>query len=431
MINIVVHYIGTLTAILALVIIYNLINERKKLKPKDFLVIMVISLFALVNTLTNFTMSKVLVYYILYIITLRLIYKDELKKLFIGGLICYAIVLFAEIICARFIHLVAITNAEELLEVPLYKLLISTLTIFVSLAFVYIEKIHKFLRKIIDILVSRDFIIVMILIGLVILSLSFITFKNALNFTSLTYFILNIILFIIIIFAFFINVMTLHKTNKLEEREEILLNFMKKNEYLIDKDRINKHELLNDLLVLKSFKDKNSNECVEWLDTLIENHKSGNSNMVKNIYKLPTGLKCVIYYKMHQMEQEEIKLVTNISSNTISKLDKIGGKIFTKICKVLGILLDNAIEASKICDKKIISVDIYDKENVIFIEIINTADVKNINLKKINEKNYSSKGVNRGYGLYIVKRIINNSSNFELEQKIENQTFVSIFKIKN
>ena len=71
----------------------------------------------------------------------------------------------------------------------------------------------------------------------------------------------------------------------------------------------------------------------------------------------------------------------------------------------------------------------YENKDNISIEIINTATIKEIDLSRINEKNYSSKGKNRGYGLYLVNRMINSTNKLELEQKILNNTFVSILKI--
>lgn len=425
-----IHYISTLIGLLFMIEMFNILTIRKKIPFKDIVLIFIISFLSLLNTLTNYTISRILVFYLLYVITIKLIFKEDWKRVIIGGLICYIIILFMEIICARFVNLVSISNAEELDNNSLFKLLISTLTMLTSLIIIYIKKIRYFLRKSLNVLVNSDFFIVLIIVGLIVLFLSFITFKNALNFTSVTYFILNMALFLLILGAFLISVVNLYNRNKLEKREEILLNFMKKNEYVIDRDRMIRHDMLNDLLVLKSFENKNSKECLDWLDTLIKNHKSASPNMIKNIHKLPSGLKGIIYYKIYDMEKEKIKVITNISSLAIEKLDKTNGKDFTKICKVLGILLDNSIEAAKESVKKIISIDIYDRKESTYLEIVNTANFKDVDIKKINEKHYSSKGKNRGYGLYVVNKIINSSENITLDQKVDKDTFTTILKIQ-
>ena len=68
-------------------------------------------------------------------------------------------------------------------------------------------------------------------------------------------------------------------------------------------------------------------------------------------------------------------------------------------------------------------------DEVIKITITNTTDVSKININKINEKNYSSKGKNRGYGLYLVNKIVSSSENLEINQEILKNKFKTILSI--
>ena len=55
----------------------------------------------------------------------------------------------------------------------------------------------------------------------------------------------------------------------------------------------------------------------------------------------------------------------------------------------------------------------------------------NIDLDRITEKGESSKGSNRGYGLFIASKLIREKDDIDLEQHIDNNKFISILTIKN
>ena len=426
----IIHYLSSVIGLLVMVKMYNIIEDNKKINIKNISFILFMSIFSTINTLNNYTFSKILIFYLLLLVTLKFIFDQDFKSIIIKALIVYIIIMFVETICSILLLALPFSNALELNNSSIYKFLISTLIMLISCLVLYIKKIRKFIKKISKILINKNAFHIIIVLIMILLFLSTITFKNALNFRSITHFIINIFLFIIIIFAYSISVINMYKRNKAEEKEEILLTFIKKYEFIVDKDRINRHEMLNNLLVLKSFENKSSKEYLTLIDNFIKEYKSTTSNILKNLHKLPSGLKGIIYYKLYDMEKEGIKTFIKISSKSVSKLDKMEVNIYSKICKIVGILLDNAIEGTKICKNKNISIDMYENKNSIFIEIINTANIKNIDLNKINEKNYSSKGKNRGYGLYLVNKMVNSSSELELEQKLINNSFVSILKIK-
>lgn len=91
--------------------------------------------------------------------------------------------------------------------------------------------------------------------------------------------------------------------------------------------------------------------------------------------------------------------------------------------KILGILLDNAIEAAKECEIKKIIASFREsrKNNVQIITIENTYVDKNIDTEKIFEKNYSRKKSHSGIGLWEVKQIVNRNHNIVLNTyKTEN-----------
>lgn len=84
--------------------------------------------------------------------------------------------------------------------------------------------------------------------------------------------------------------------------------------------------------------------------------------------------------------------------------------------RILGILLDNAIEASKECDEKIINItfrtDTKNNKQLIIIE--NTYKNKDVDTKNIFEKGISGKQNHSGLGLWEVQNIIKKNNNVNL-----------------
>jgi two-component system sensor histidine kinase AgrC len=94
-------------------------------------------------------------------------------------------------------------------------------------------------------------------------------------------------------------------------------------------------------------------------------------------------------------------------------------------CKVLGILLDNAIEAAEETRDKIVNVIIKEnlRKSIQTITIENTYNNKSIDLNKIYEKGFSTKKRNSGIGLWEVKNIINKTTNAKINTTKDKKYF--------
>jgi two-component system sensor histidine kinase AgrC len=94
-------------------------------------------------------------------------------------------------------------------------------------------------------------------------------------------------------------------------------------------------------------------------------------------------------------------------------------------CKVLGILLDNAIEAAEETRDKVVNVIVKEnpRKNIQSITIENTYNNKSIDLNKIYEKGFSTKKRNSGIGLWEVKNIINKTTNAKINTTKDKKYF--------
>lgn len=123
----------------------------------------------------------------------------------------------------------------------------------------------------------------------------------------------------------------------------------------------------------------------------------------------------VLATKYHKADEigVQINLGIFIDLNEIEKHMKI-----YEFTRILGILLDNAIEAASECENKIIHVSFRKEQNRrrLLVIIDNTYKNKDINVDKIYEKDFStkSKETNSGLGLWEVRQILKKNNNLNL-----------------
>ena len=122
----------------------------------------------------------------------------------------------------------------------------------------------------------------------------------------------------------------------------------------------------------------------------------------------------------------------SIQFDLFMDLSTLHMKIY-EFCKVLGILLDNAIEASSECPEKIIHVkmrvdsSMQQPRQLLIIE--NTYADKDVNLEKIFEKSFSTKPHNTGLGLWEIRKILRRHNNLNLYTTKNEQFFIQQLEI--
>lgn len=123
------------------------------------------------------------------------------------------------------------------------------------------------------------------------------------------------------------------------------------------------------------------------------------------------GIYNLLTSKYHEAESKDIKM----NMTFLLDLNTLKMKIY-EFARILGILLDNAIEASSECDEKIINITFRNdsKNNRQLITIENTYQNKNLDTEKIFEKGVSGKENHTGLGLWEVRKIIKKNSNANL-----------------
>ena len=123
------------------------------------------------------------------------------------------------------------------------------------------------------------------------------------------------------------------------------------------------------------------------------------------------GIYSLLSSKYHKADKKNIKI--NLEYFVNLNDFKIRTYEFSRI---LGILLDNAIEASSECDEKIINIIFRNEEknhrHIVIVE--NTYSNKDVDTEEIFKKGVSGKENHTGLGLWEVRQYINKSNNLNL-----------------
>lgn len=307
---------------------------------------------------------------------------------------------------------------ESLMNIPIYRF-VSTLTIYLILYLIY--KLIKYIKFNInlDILSKKNKIlfIVSAILGLCVIG----TQLYLISYYSDS---LPVIITLVSIFGLasylFLSLYSMLNVTKLELTTRDLEVQHWHNKELQDMHenlRIFKHDFNNIIQSIGGYLDRDDmNGLRKYYKGLLEDCKiivnlaALDPNVINSpaIYNILSSK----YYKANEND-----IVMNIESflNLTEIEDNM--KIY-EFVRMFGILLDNAIEAAKECDKK--EINVYFRKELnrhrLLVIVENTYKNKDVNIDKIFEKNYTSKGdkENHGLGLYEVRKILSRNNNLNL-----------------
>ncbi len=196
------------------------------------------------------------------------------------------------------------------------------------------------------------------------------------------------------------------------------LEYYKNIEDLLTKYKSRIHEIKNQLIIIKSLV-KDNEELTNYI-SLILNEKNANEwHWLTDLKNIPIpGLKGLINYKILKMQEQNITTEIYVGDNINLLNDKsFSPKDKKDLYTIIGIITDNALEAALESQDKMIAIHIYLENNQLIFLIANT--YKFIELNHIHEKGYSTKGKNRGMGLYLVDDTINKNAKITKDTDIK------------
>lgn len=237
----------------------------------------------------------------------------------------------------------------------------------------------------------------------------------------------NYMLFLLAIFSLII-LKLIFNISEIEKKYNKIIKYVIEYEKIIDDQGERNHEYNNQLMILKGYIN-NKKKLEEYLNTIINDHKLGQNYEIRQLSHFPNGgLKEMLYYKFSEIKDNKIKYYLYVCNDASELLEKLNVNLYRDITKVFGVLIDNAIDASLESEDKEFSLDFSKDKKQIIITISNTYN-KDIDIKKIGKKGFSSKGKGHGFGLKLVKDIIKRNKNLELVSDYDDKYFIQTFLI--
>lgn len=405
-------------------------DERKTSKLKCLLSILTVSLSVFV---VNMFITKSLKFILIYIIMCLFFYynfgeKNKIIALFVRTLIIYVVMIISDVFSS--IILMQFDFSSMMNKINYLKAL-GTLLNSVSMFILFnLDKLVIIIKKILTIIVSSKNSVVFTFCFLTFIAIIIIDCFHK-DYATISTFLLSSVILIFLIFLIAILLYQYFKRKTAEDEKQQLQALMHEYENVLNQTSENRHEMLNDLLILRSIADKNSSEFTRTLDGIIRQYDTKKFKKYTSLAKLPTGVKGMIYYKIAFINENEINFDTVVNGVDYAKFEGMDKDLYYKVCKILGILMDNAIDACVDSDKKKLVVSVYTENEDLCVEIDNSYSGI-VDKDGIKKKGYTTKGKNHGHGLTILNRIIDETEELEFEQSIndKDKLFTSILKIK-
>lgn len=429
-VGLIVVYLGVLINTIVFLKCYAKFENVLRIKSK-FLKYSIVFMFSLLIFLIDLKVNvkiKIPVIYFFLIIIFKLIFKDKTFDTFLKTFLVYAVLIMCDFLISIILIVLPSFQVSKdwllLIFKGIYTIVVS-LIVFKIFEFDKFNLMFKRMTNIFNEKVNYFLFTILFLSFLGFYIISYYNFfrKSAENFMfSFVLFCIFMILLVLLISEFF-------KIKTKDEEQKQLLKIMGDYEIILDKTRENRHEMINNLLVLKGEKNKNSRRYNDILDELIKQYDTNKMSSYSGLYKLPNGLKGLVYYKIARIKNNDVNFRTIISDKMYDEFNNLDTKIYYKVCKIMGILIDNAVEASINSKEKTLLIYIYEQCNGNIVISIENSYNALLDIHDINKKGYSTKGKNRGLGLFIANITIEEEKLLRLRQYVFESTFISELKI--
>lgn len=399
---------------------------------KIIFIVLMYGIFLSLNYIMIDNLLKVVFIYMCIYVIYRLNYKDSVAKMAVNVLICYLIITASEIlvflILGRIFSILKIGSILQVQNTITINLIITIISMYI--AYRLKEKLEMIGAKVGQGTTKLAIIIIVIvLITIAALLINVSVSKFEFNYI----FVISIILTVGLSSIGIITIKQNSTANVVRQKYDSLMEYSKSTEKLMEKYRKNLHEQKNRLTIIKSMIGDTNKEVTTFINSTLEiNKEKQDFYWISELKNLPfTGLKGFMNHKITEMR--ELGLEVNILiSHELEKIKEEEIKEKTKIgfYKIIGILLDNAREAASESEEKKIVINAYKEDNKIIFEIANTY-IGEIDLEKIQESGYSSKGKNRGNGLSILHDELRENLLISNQTEIQDIYFIQKLIIEN
>ncbi len=410
--------IGLIQAFSMIIVFKEITDEKASLK-KYLTAYFIVFIYM---TIASFIPSqfRILGFMLITTIIIYSVFNFNVIESLIASITSLLIISISEVFITVIFSLIGI-NLNLLSKSILFGLVINISNSLLSITLSFVFK--KLLRKIYNFFVKNKKLIIHLFMIVIFVYLTIV--KNAMFSGFQLESIINFVIFIIFFIFLFLVAINEEKNESLKRINEQTTKHIIKYEKIITDQGKKTHEFKNQLMVIKGYAKSNSPKLMEYLDTVIDDtNKLESTYLISQLNKFPDGgIKGLLYYKLCEMEDAKIKYSIYCEESAKKKINKLNVTQMNDVTKVLGVMLDNAIDATKKAKKKEINISLCSMKGNSCITVENTYSGK-INKDKIGT-GYTTKGKGHGFGLQLTKDIIKNNKYLKYEFSIVDKMVVS------
>lgn len=413
--------ITTITLYIAGTIIFG---KSKNITLKNILAILVCTTLITIIFINMNEILKTILMCTIFTMVFKIIFKSNISKSVLMSIIYIIILMLSDLLVLLFLIVILQMPKETIYTSFAGSVLGNVCTNIIMLLIIYL--LRKPLKKLLGYSFSTNKKIIIVSIVTITITVYFF-FKIIAGYKVNN----SVISYLMCMIAFITILLTLYR-EKIENESIIkkydeLLDVMKTYEIDIENQRTLIHENRNELMTIRSKAiDKNaSKEFIEYMDSVIGDKVSTSISKYSKFTHLPSnGLKGFFYYKSMEAERRGIKVSANVSKKIENSfLKDLDIKTYKDLARLIGVYLDNAIDASEKSEDKKLGIEIYlIKENIKII-ITNTFS-NDVDLSKIGKERYTTKGKNHGHGLLLVSSILRNNNRFIAKTKVDQNLYI-------
>ena len=405
----------------------NILKSQKIDYRKFFISLLILIFIQIFNYYFISNFMKSIIVMVSFVLLCSFIFKVKLKHSIIVAFICELLIIIIEAFLAIVYSLIFKINltSNSLFIATTLDLLIAFFIIIISKLKIF-NKLYLFIVEITNHIKSYQILLFLLL---VMLSSSAIFAYIYLDKNIPLILIINVSISLLYSVIVIIVFKYQNRYYKIHNKYNNTLDILQSQEHIINDYRIMNHENKNQLITIKAM--TNSKKIIGYINSLISQKSKFKNEIINESLKLPEGgIRGLIYSKIVFMKDNGI--ICNLSVDkriTAKKLSNISDNDTVEICEIIGVIIDNAIEEVVNLSDKLINVDmsIIDNEFVIYV----SNSYNSVNLNQINGPDCKSiKGKNRGYGLKLANKIVEENRKLKLETIISKETYTQKLTIK-
>ncbi len=408
--------------------------QNTKINWKSYKVYVIYIIFVILSflgsALTN-TYIRLPIYLIIWTFLYSFLFKEKIRNAIVSVVEVQIIILILEAICMVFLMGILHIDIQVLQSNLFLKLLpnvVIGILMYITFLFQFPISVRQKVINVINHLDSTYVALYLILLMVCInIMLAVIYYEN-------TTVIIIILEFIVLSIYTAISILMLKEKNtseiyriSYEEQQKALQD----NVLLLDQECMKNHENVNQLYTIEGLARNNDVQGIlEYIGVAIKEKKQEDNTLTRRIKRIPLAtIQGLIYPKLGIMKENNIDFQVVLARN-IKEFDftKIDMKTNMELCKILGIIIDNAIdEVTKLKDRKI-KLELFCKHGDLHIDVSNNYGKL---IDNMDEVGVTSKEGSHGYGLGIIAQITKQNPKLQNQKKVNANRFHQVVIVSN